>query len=91
MRIKIFSSFEEFRSQYNWNLWYAWHPIWIDGTIVWMEKVYRKRSATTTRLWYYKTVEYDANNNMIHFKNSNGFKEWYDSEGNVIDKPTKEG
>ncbi len=31
--------------------------------------------------------EYDANGNCIHSKNSNGFEEWYDSDGNVIDKP----
>ena len=86
MRIKIFSSFEESSRQYKWNLWYAWHPIWIDGTIVWMEKVYRKRSATTTRLWCYKIVKYDSNGNLIHSKDSTGYEYWceYDANGNCI-------
>jgi|688.fasta_scaffold1928994_1 YD repeat-containing protein len=86
MRIKIFSSFEEYSRQYNWHLWYAWHPILIDGTIVWMEKVYRKRLATTTRRWCYKIDEYDSNGNLIHSKDSDGFETWheYDANGNLI-------
>ena len=57
MRIKVFSSFVEFRRQYNWHLWYAWHPIWMDGTLVWLEKVYRKRSNSIARRWVYETVD----------------------------------
>jgi YD repeat-containing protein len=35
--------------------------------------------------------EYDADGNCIHYKDSNGIENWFDSEGNVIAKPTKEG
>jgi YD repeat-containing protein len=47
---------------------------------------------------YYKSIggferwcEYDADGNCIHYKDSNGIENWFDSEGNVIAKPTKEG
>ncbi len=33
--------------------------------------------------------EYDAKGNCTHYKNSNGVEYWYDSEGNLIDKPTE--
>ena len=31
-------------------------------------------------------MEYDENGNLIHYKNSNGFEEWYeyDENGNII-------
>jgi hypothetical protein len=33
--------------------------------------------------------EYDANGNMIYYKNSDGYEKWYDSFGKEIDKPTE--
>jgi|688.fasta_scaffold292642_3 hypothetical protein len=35
--------------------------------------------------------EYDANGNLIYYKNRDGFEFWYDSDGKPIDNPSKEG
>jgi len=37
--------------------------------------------------------EYDANGNMIHYKNANGFEYWqeYDSNGNEIHRKYSDG
>jgi hypothetical protein len=57
MKIKFFHSFEEYKSQLHWHLWYAWHPVWVEGTLVWLENVYRKRSDSSVADWDYRTVE----------------------------------
>jgi hypothetical protein len=57
MRLKIFPTYDEENNQYNWHTWFAWHPIWVDGTVVWLELVYRRRAMSFTKNWNYKTID----------------------------------
>lgn len=30
------------KAQQQWHRWFAWYPTYVDGTYVWLERVYRK-------------------------------------------------
>jgi hypothetical protein len=43
MKFKIFKSLAEKRKKYEWHPYFAWRPINIDGCIVWLERIWRKK------------------------------------------------
>jgi hypothetical protein len=39
-----------------WHKWFAWHPVNVGGTMVWLETIYRKQKGTgygATPIWEY--------------------------------------
>jgi hypothetical protein len=59
MRIKIFASADELPTRFEWHTWFAWHPVWIDGTLVWFEKVLRIRKIRSLKgmYWEYQLIQ----------------------------------
>lgn len=59
MRIRVFQSFDESQKEFEtWHPWFAWHPVFIDGVMVWLETVERKRESS----WYETFWEYRIQN-----------------------------
>lgn len=42
MKIKVCLTQEEFEELFEWQPWFAWHPIFVNGHIIWLTKVNRK-------------------------------------------------
>lgn len=45
------------KDPYEWHIWFAWYPVKVGSTRVWLEKVRRKRYSTWASDWH----EYDLN------------------------------
>ncbi len=59
MKVKLFQSKEEYWAEFdNWQKCYAWFPININGTIVWLENLERIREASWDEIyWKYRLPE----------------------------------
>jgi hypothetical protein len=50
----------KFKNKEEWHYWFAWHPIFIGDTIVWLEMVRRRRYRSyDDYASYYLRWEYD--------------------------------
>lgn len=46
MKLRVFLSLSEYLKRFEeWRPWFAWHPIFVDGELVWLEAVERKRAS----------------------------------------------
>lgn len=65
MKLKVFLSRKERHEKfYTWHKWFAWHPVIIDGVIVWFEEIEREKFINT---WQYRHVDNDG---TIHFSSA---------------------
>ena len=82
----IMSKIEPIRDyDINGNLIYARNS---DGYEVW-----HKWDVNNNMIYYKDGKEechwkWDTNSNLIHYRDNTEIQEWYDSDGNLIDKPT---
>lgn len=42
MKIKLGKTIEEIMAREQWHEWFAWHPVFIGHTLVWLENIYKK-------------------------------------------------
>lgn len=82
MRIKIFSDADKIRKRYEWHTWFAWHPVRIDGTLVWFEKVFRIRKIVSLKgmYWHYEFYSNDKTAEKMNNKECADLVEEYESE-----------
>lgn len=66
MRIKVWSTQSERQALFEWHRWFAWHPVVIDGSVVWLERIERQRySDWNTCFWKYRWTPIDTSTTGI--------------------------
>lgn len=71
MIIRIFDKHEVYLRRFElWESWFAWHPIFIDGEMIWLERIERKLESSYARgiFWAYRIQ-------------THGIEEWDDRAG----------